>query len=152
MKKRRLCLLLLLSLLLPLAACAETKPAFPAPEALYGELEAAGLPEMLPMGAEYLEAVTGVDPASCESFVYRLPADLGPEEILLILATDDAAAEEIQQKLERRLEDRRADARRYLTEQLPVLDASLVRRDGRLVSLLITGDTEALRKVYGQYR
>lgn len=148
MKKAAVCLLLCLLCLLP--GCAEKKPPFPAPEALYAEL-AASLPELAPVDGDYLLAVTGVRPEEYDAFVYALPADLGPEEVLLVLARDEGAAGEVQKKLERRLEDRRTDAERYMTEYIPILQKAEVRRDGLLVSLLIAEDMEALRAVYDRY-
>ncbi len=151
MKKTAACLLLCLICLLP--GCAEKKPPFPAPAALYAELEAAAsLPEMVSVDGDYLLAVTGVRPEEYDAFVYALPADLGPEEVLLVLARDGGAAAEIQKKLEVRLEDRRTDAERYMTEYLPILQKAEVRRDGLLVSLLIAEDMEALRAVYDRYQ
>ena len=145
---------LLLGLLLCLqVGCAEKRPPFPAPAALYAEVEAAAaLPEMISVDGDYLLAVTGIDPEAEESFVYALPTDLGPEEVLLVLAVDEGAAEEIQKKLETRLEDRRTDAERYMTEYLPILQKAEVRRDGLLVSLLIAEDMEAVRAVYDKYQ
>ncbi len=149
MKKAAVCLLLCLVCLLP--GCAGGKPPFPAPEALYAEL-AASLPELATVDGDYLLAVTGVRPEEYDAFVYALSADLGPEEVLLVLARDEGAAAEVQKKLERRLEDRRADAERYMTEYLPILQKAEVRRDGLLVSLLIAEDMEALRAVYDRYQ
>ena len=151
MKITPICLLLALLLCLQVG-CAEKKPPFPAPAALYAEVEAAAaLPEMIAVDGDYLLAVTGIDPEEAESFVYALPSDLGPEEILLVLGKDEGAAAEIQKKLEVRLEDRRTDAERYMTEYLPLLQKAEVRRDGLLVSLLIAEDMEAVRAVYDKY-
>ncbi len=150
MKKAAVCLLLCLLCLLP--GCAGGKPPFPAPAALYAELEAAAsLPEMVSVDGDYLLAVAGVAPEEYDSFAYALPADLGPEEVLLVLARGEGAAGEIQKKLETRLEDRRTDAERYMTEYIPILQKAEVRRDGLLVSLLIAEDMEALRAVYDRY-
>ncbi len=149
MKKTAVCLLLCLVCLLP--GCAGGKPPFPDPAALYAAL-AASLPELVSVDGDYLLAVTGVRPEEYDSFVYALPADMGPEEVLLVLTRDEGAAAEVQKKLERRLEDRRTDAERYMTEYVPILQKAEVRRDGLLVSLLIAEDMEALRAVYDKYR
>ena len=145
--------LLLVLLCCLLLGCAAKKPPFPAPAALYAELEAAAsLPEMISVDGDYLLAVTGIDPEQYESFVYALPTNLGPEEVLLVLARNEDGAAEIQKKLEVRLEDRRKDAERYMTEYLPILQTAEVRRDGLLVSLLIAEDMEAVRAVCDKYQ
>ena len=126
----------------------------PEPEALAEELLAAAKgPEMSAMPESYLQEVTGVAPEDYESAVYLLPSDdVAPDELILIRCRDRSAAEAVRKKLEARLEMKAEAAQFYLTEQLPTIRAGTVRVDGATVSLLVSGDMDAMQAVYDKYR
>lgn len=133
-----------------LCACAGGKTELPEPAAWYGEIDnAVDLSAMTSFDAEYLEGMTGVGPELYESAVYYLLADgMGPDEIVIARAKDDAAAAELQEKLESRLAYKKKSATMYLTEYLPTIEAGVVRRDGLTVSLLVSEKVDAILEVY----
>lgn len=149
----RRCFILLLAFCL-LAGCGNRSVALPEPAALAEELLAAAQgPEMSMMPPSYLQEVTGIAPENYESAAYLLPADdTAPDELILIRCRDQAAAGRVREKLEARLAAKAEAAQYYLTEQLPVIRAGKVRVDGLTVSLLVSGDMDALQAVYDKYR
>ena len=149
----RCCFILLLAFCL-LAGCGSRSAALPAPAALAEELLAAAKgPEMSAMPESYLQEVTGIAPEEYDSAVYLLPSDdVAPDELILIRCRDQAAAGRVREKLEARLAAKAEAAQYYLTEQLPVIRGGKVRADGLTVSLLVSGDMDALQAVYDKYR
>lgn len=145
-------LFLLLTALLP-ACAAETPPtpeALPAPGVLYAQIaENAALPAMVTLTADELYDVIGIDPAwYSDSAAYFAADGTAPDEILIFLAVDEAAAESLVSVLGTRLQYKRDSAAQYLTENQPMLEGGVVRRDGLTVSLLVTRDMDAVEGCY----
>ncbi len=120
------------------------------PEEVYQAIAAvADFPGMVEMADPYLLDNMGVKPEQYTSAVYYLVEQgTDPDEIVIVAAVDDAAAEEIQGKLEQWLTRRIDGAQSYLVENLPILEAGVVRRDGNTVALLITENIDAVQDVY----
>ena len=107
------------------------------------------LPEMVDVAADMLEANTGISAGEYVGAAYYIPMDsVVPEELILIRAVDEAAALDIQEKLESYLDYRVESARVYLTEYMPVLQAGVVRRDGLTVSLIVSEQVSEIVAVY----
>lgn len=66
-------------------------------------------------------------------------------------AVDSSKAHDIEAKLKERVEHKRKSAESYLTENLPIIDAAIVRCDGNTVSMLITENIDAANSVYEKF-
>lgn len=107
---------------------------------------------MVDVADELLLANTGIDPGDClEAVYYVLAQDIAPDEIILLQAPDEDSAQSMCTALEDWLAYRVEAARTYLTEDMPLLQSGVVRRDGTVVSLLVSPQVEELLEVYGQY-
>ncbi len=148
-------LLPIIMLLLLLCACTAGAPQnaeadVSDPAALYAAIaEQAELPEMLALTEEDLLYIVGVEPQwYTAAAAYTALSGTSPDEILIFRAADQASADLLQETLERRLQYKQDSAAQYLTENQPVLKTGVVRADGLTVSLLVTGDMEAVLSVY----
>ncbi len=122
----------------------------PMPTELYAQIaQTVSLPDMLTLTAEELYDVIGIDPAwYTASAAYFSVNGTSPEEILIFLAVDETAADALENALRTRLKYKQDSAAQYLTENLPMLNDGIVRRDGLTVSLLVCTDTETVSKLY----
>ena len=145
---------ILLLALLALMGCGKAKPELPEPQALAAELlEAAAGPEMAAMPADFLQENTGLSPEDYLSAVYYLPENsTAPDELIVVRCAGEEAAEAARQRLEKRLARKEEAAKNYLTEQLPVIRAGAVRRDGLTVTLVVCENMEAVQQVFRRYR
>ena len=137
-----------------LSGCSARQTELPEPSQLFETIrQTVQLPEMVDVAADMLEANTGIASGKYVSAAYYIPMDsIVPEEIILIRAMDDAAALDIQKKLESYLDYRIESARVYLTEYMPVLQAGVVRRDGLTVSLIVSEQVSEIVSVYENWR
>ncbi len=131
---------------LVMAGCGGGAETSPDPQAVFSALEEqVALPELVDMTDEYLEMGLGIDPASCDSAVCYLPADgTRPDEIIMVRATDSGKADDIRGKLEDRLAYKEKSAQLYLTENMPVIQAGVIRQDGLTVSLIVSEQAEEI--------
>lgn len=135
--------------LLLLPGCGEEKELPPPAELLAAIQEEVALPAMIDVAATDLEALTGIGPDAYDSAVCYLPAEgIAPEELIIVLARDDQAAEEVQRLLEARLDYKLRSVQVYLTEYQPMVQAGVVRRDGLTVSLIVSQQVEDIVQVY----
>lgn len=146
----RKCLVMLVVLALLLSGCGTRARELPVPAELFTAIQAgAGLPEMIDTATTDLEALTGIGPDSYDSAVCcRLCEGTAPDEIIIVRGRDEEAAGDIQACLEKRLEYKQESGQRYLTEYQPMLQAGVVRRDGLIVSLIVSGQVEEILRVY----
>lgn len=150
MKKMRKCFRVLAVFALLLSGCGAKPQELPSPAQLFAAIQAqVELPEMIDTADTELEALTGIGPDRCESAVCRrLREGTAPDELIIVRGRDDKAAGEIQELLEKRLEYKRESGKLYLTEFQPMLQAGVVRRDGLTVSLIVSGQVDAVMRVY----
>ncbi len=125
----------------------------PEPSELFAEIESkVQLLEMVSVPGDYLKSNTGIDAESYSSMVYYLPfGGMSPEEIIIIRAVDEIAADDIQKKLEVLLADKEMAAQNYLTENMPVIKEGFVRRDGLTISLIISEQSAQIAEIYNYY-
>ena len=111
--------------------------------------EQLSLPELVDMTGEYLEMGVGIQASSYDSAVYYLPADgTLPDEIAIIRAVDSRQADAIQSALEERLAYKEKSAQNYLTENLPVIQRGVIRRDGLTISLIVSEQVEEIEDLF----
>ncbi len=137
-------------LILPLFGCGAPAGQLPPLAELFAAVQAqVELPEMVDTAGTDLEALTGIGPDTYDGAVcYRLLEGTAPDEIIIVRGRDSAAAGAIQERLEKRLEEKREAGRLYLIEYQPMLQAGVVRRDGLTVSLIVSGQVEEISRVY----
>ena len=138
---------------LALAACSGEKATLPEPEALYEEIRnSVELPAMSDVAEYMLESDTGILPDEHDGAVYYIPdAGMAPDQIIIVRAKDTAGAAEVEKKLNAWLDYQEENARVYLTEYMPLLQAGIVRRDDLTVSLIVSEKAEEIVKIYQQY-
>ena len=143
------CLALLLT-----AACGEKKAELPEPDVLYEEIRsAAALPAMSNVAEYMLQPDTGIAPDEYNRAVYYIPdAGIAPEQIIIVQAKDAAGAAKIEEKLHAWLEYQEEGSQTYMTENMPLFQAGVVRRDGLTVSLIVSAQAEEIETVYRNYK
>lgn len=136
--------------LLFVPACMSGETASPDPRELFAAMEEQlSLPELVDMTGEYLEMGVGIQASSYDSAVYYLPADgTLPDEIAIIRAVDSRQADAIQSALEERLAYKEKSAQNYLTENLPVIQRGVIRRDGLTISLIVSEQVEEIEDLF----
>lgn len=143
---------LLLAVLL--AACSNQKTELPPPTQLFEELQnSVSLPEMTDVSTYMLEDNTGISSVDyTEAVYYILEAGMAPDQIIIILAKDEASAADAEEKLQSWLDYQIKSAQIYLTEYMPLLQAGVIRRDGLTVSLIVSPEAEQIIEFYQTYR
>jgi hypothetical protein len=91
----------------------------------------------------------GIFPKDYSDAVFMMSADsLLADEIVIILAVDDAAAKRVNGILENRMRIKADEARTYSPEQYSIIGRGMVTTDGLWVSLIVSPDVTALRTAY----
>lgn len=94
----------------------------------------------------------GIQEEDMKSFAADLAADgITAQEIVLVEAASEDSAEEVEAKLQSRLDARRNEFNGYLPDQYAVVEKSEVKRDGVYVRLIISPQQEELVKLYNSY-
>lgn len=139
--------------LLVLTSCGSIGTELPEPGALYEEIKSAV--ELSPMSdvAEYmLEANTGIAAAEYDGAVYYVPEEgMAPDQIIIVRAKDAAGAEAIEDKLNEWLTYQEEGSRVYMTENMPLFQTGVIRRDGLTVSLIVSARVAEIEAVYQKY-
>lgn len=133
-----------------LSACGRRTGQLPLPDELWAAIQAeVTLPDMTDTGSDYLESLTGIRPEQYEQALCLLLAEgTAPDEIILVQAVDENAAQDIQRKLEDRLDYKSRSVQQYLTEYQPMVADGVVRRDGLAVSLIVSEQIDEIIQVY----
>lgn len=140
----------LAALALLLSGCRAKASELPPPAELLAAIQAeVELPEMVDTAETDLEALTGIGPEDWDSAVCcRLLEGVAPDEIIIVQAGSEEAADRVQELLEKRLAYKQESGRLYLTEYQPMLQDGVVRRDGLTVSLIVSGQAADIARVY----
>lgn len=144
--------MLLFSLLICflISGCSKQAIDLPEPDVLYSAVaEASDLSEMIEFTPEELLNIIGIDPVDYLSYAaYQASWGMSPDEIIIVRAVDETAANNIEEKLNSRVESKRKSFEVYLTENLPIVNKAVVRRDGITVAMLITENIKAAEDAY----
>lgn len=76
---------------------------------------------------------------------------ISAQEIVLVKAENEACAELIEEKLESRLENRKAEFENYLPDQYDILTQCEVEQDDVYVCMILHPEHEKLEKLYDGY-
>ena len=165
MKKPILLLLWLLAALLLLAGCGKQQNDNSAgdnntgsdsasveldlQEAMAALLEKAPISDALTLEAENMLDFYGIPAEDMTDFA-AVTSSIGltAEEIVLIKASDDTAAQEAEARLKDRLEARKSEFKNYQPDQYDILTKCRVERSGLYVSMILSPQAEALRSLY----
>jgi hypothetical protein len=133
-----------------MVGCSKTALELPEPSVLYSAVEsAAALSEMIELSSDELLDLTGIaDDQYSAVAAYQTGLGMLPDEIVVLRAVDATNAADIETKLKDRLAYKKKSAEAYLTENLPTINAGVVRRDGLTVALIVTEDIASALKAY----
>jgi hypothetical protein len=132
------------------AGCSRKAAELPEPGVLYSAVEtAAGLSEMIELSSDELLDLTGIaDDQYSVVAAYQTGLGMLPDEVIIVRAADADNAADIEAKLKNRLAYKKKSAEVYLTENLPIIEAGVVRRDGLTVALIVAEDIDSAIKTY----
>lgn len=119
-------------------------------EAVYQDFEESfELPEMAAVSEKRRDAILGIAPEDCLQAVTMLCGDsVRADEIWMIEAADDAAADRIAELAQARLDQRAQEMENYLPDQLQIVKQAKLVREGRFVGLFVSPDADAMEDAF----
>ena len=141
--------IVLLLALLCLAGCG--KPAAEAPDfqAVYDSMTAlTDMPDMVVVPNDKGEFLFGIAPGDCKQEIVAICQDsLLADELWLIEATDQEAADRIEALAQNRVQQKAAELENYLLGQYQVVQQAQLSREGNCVVLLVSPLAKELAKL-----
>ena len=111
--------------------------------------ESVALPEMAVVSEKRRDAILGIAPEDCRQAVTLLCGDsVRADEIWMIEAADEAAADRIEELAKLRLDQRAKDMENYLPDQLQVVREGILVREGRFVGLFVSPDAKTMEDLF----
>ncbi len=143
--------LLLLSLFLLVSCSAGNE--FPSPTELYAEIsESVEIGEMYDLTDEMLEDVIGITSDLYVEAVYmNYGTGISPEEIVIVKAKDEASAQAVKEKLEKRLAYIKKSAENYLIEEMPIIEKAFILHNGLTLSLIVSSRSDEIKELFNSY-
>lgn len=145
--KKIICLLL--ALMLVLAGCSQepvTKDIAAIKDTIVSQLE---IENALDLPAQRLLDLYGIEATQIKtSACFITMGGAFPDEIVMVEATDAAAAKAVAQKLEARLADVKNQAQNYDAESYALLEKCKVTTLGAYVTLFISAKSEAMQSIF----
>ncbi len=140
--KKLLVLILALCLALSVAACGKSITV--SAQEIYDALaKTVALPEMLTLDEALMLDYCGIDAAKTTGAKVVICADsLKTDEVWIIEAADEAAADEIVELAKTRLTKKGEESIKYSPEQYAVVQQAQVLRSGKYVMLLVSPDAQ----------
>ena len=119
-------------------------------EAVYQDFEESfELPEMAAVSEKRRDAILGIAPEDCLQAVTMLCGDsVRADEIWMIEAADDAAANRIAELAQARLDQRAQEMENYLPDQLQIVKQAKLVREGRFVGLFVSPEADAMEDAF----
>lgn len=103
------------------------------------------LPEMMEIPEDMILDYYGIEPADYTASLVRISVDnMLADEVVMMEASDEAAAERIEGLLKERLQAKAGEAENYSPEQFAIISKCGVVRDGQSVALLVSADYQVL--------
>lgn len=147
MKKWILCVVMVLALVL-LCACGAGKKCDLSTlrEAM---LSAMNPDDVMELDKSDIESLYDIQSEDMRQYVALMAkTSINSDEIILIEATDDAAAERIEERLNARYQAKLEEARAFLPGECEKVEACSVERSGRFISLIVSSQVEELTALY----
>lgn len=149
MKKRILCAIMALCLVLLCACGAETKKGCDLSTLKPDLLEAMNPDDVMELDKSEIESLYGIQMDDVSQYVALMAkTSLNSDEIILIEATDDAAAGRIAECLNSRYQTKLEDAQSFNPNEYDKIAACGVTQSGRYVSLIVSSQAEKLTALY----
>lgn len=100
--------------------------------------------EMTHRDDDVLSQLYGIPDEDIKQRTFYVSTGYTPEEVIVIEATDQEAADRVEAAFLRRVEDQRGAFTDYIPEQRPKLNDPPLKRDGNYLAMIISGqDQEA---------
>ena len=107
------------------------------------------LPEMVVLDDKAMMNLYGVDAEKCEQAIIANSNDgLLSDEVWLIEAVDEAAAAEIVELAQNRVEREKEETKSYAPDQYAIVEKAKIINDDNFVVLIISPDVDTLVEVY----
>lgn len=149
MKQRITALILSLLLVLGLTACGDKEITVDLTEVRTAMLEAQNPDEPYLLETDALKNLYGIEADDvAQSASYVTMSGTFPDEIILVQATDEKAAERIQSALSARLSEVMVQSQSYDPDNYAAAQKCTVTVAGTYVALILSPDQENLRSVY----
>lgn len=101
---------------------------------------------------EMLKNYYGIEAEDVVSFEIRMNSSgVEQDEIVMIEAKDEEAAERIEEALDRRLDDKENQMKNYLPEEYQMLEKCDVEQEGVYVSMFLSDDAQKMEQIYNSY-
>jgi len=114
-------------------------------------LEAAGMPEMIELDEMLMLDYCGIAQEDVKQAVVAICSDsLRTDELWLVEAIDEEAAQRIMELAEFRLEMKGEESITYSPEQYEIVQQAQLLQDGSLIALLVSPEVETLAALYEQ--
>ena len=141
--------IVLLLALLCLAGCGQSAAEAPDFQAVYDSMTAvADMPDMVVVPNDKGEFLFGIAPGDCKQEIVAICQDsLLADELWLIEATDQEAADRIEALAQNRVQQKAAELENYLPEQYQVVQQAQLSREGNCVVLLVSPLAKELAKL-----
>ena len=154
--KKVIAMCLALLCLLSLAACGKesggdtSAPSVTDMNEMYGKIQqAVQMPEMLKLDAAMMLDYCGIRQEDVKQAVVAICADsLRTDEVWLLEAVDEAAADRLVALANKRLEKKGEESITYSPEQYAVVEKAQLVQKGNFIALLVSPDSEAMAKVF----
>ncbi len=157
--KRIIALIISVFAVLSMAACGETtnnnQTADASLEAIMndikGQISLSG--DMMEISSvDKLLDYYGIDPIDVAEFqVMMNSSGVEQDEIAMIKAVDEEAADLIAEKFNTRLESKKQQMKNYLPDQYAMLEKCSVEQDGVYVYMFLSADAQAMTDIYNSY-
>ncbi len=140
----------------PAAGCGKTEntkaPEPDTADILKGMREQVSLPEMMDLIDSDLTDIYGIDSADVAMFSGCILGDgYSPDEIVLIKASSEDAAQRIRQSLDARLKSKINEAKSYNPDAYALMQKSRVSVRNVYVSMIVSPDQDRLTEIYDSY-
>ena len=147
---RRILPLLLALLLLALPGCGGKKVQQADLQQVYDEIgNRTELPAMLTLNEQRIRNYYGIDPAACRQCILAVSDEgLRVDEIWLIEAADEKAAEALLAMARSRIEQVCAETKEYLPDQYAVAQNAQALRIGSSVALFLSPDAKEMAEIF----
>lgn len=152
MKQRTIALILSLLLVLGLTACGGKEVAVDLTDVRGAMLEVQAPEEPWMLETDALKNLYGIEADDVQqSASYVTMSGTFPDEIVLVQAVDEKAAERIQSALEARLSEVMVQSQSYDPDNYAAAQKCTVTVNGTYVALILSPEQESLRAVYDEY-
>ena len=153
MKKTVISALSLILALLMFASCGKTAPAEVSIQEIYGKITSSvTMPEQtLELAAGDLKDFYNIDAEKVSEFAAVQDACGYKDEIVIIKAADEAAAQEIAELLTNHIEYQKNSMKNYAPEQYKILGSSSVITKGVYTAMFISAEQDAMAEIFNSY-